>query len=305
MQIAHGYTKEFVDQIDVLQQQMVSVEVRFAAMSVNTLRKLGFDFSFFGRGFQVATSGPNSTSSFNFTPGVGLDLITGLPIREAFNLFFAAPNADFASVLSLLSGTRLAQILAEPTLVVRSGESAEFLAGGEIPVPVPQQQGAIGIEYRRFGIQLRLAATVLRPDRIVLRISPEVSDLDFARGVTIGGAQLPAIAKRGATTTLELGNGQSFILAGLMSSSSSEDEQKIPYLGDIPVLGAFFKRVNNSRERQELVIVATPRLVQSVDAARLPPPPGADMRSYDPSVGALLFNVNPLDRRLPDHGLMP
>jgi pilus assembly protein CpaC len=274
-------------------------------MSASTLRRLGFDFSVFGRGLQVAISGPSSVSSFSFTPGVGLGLAAGLPIREAFNLFLAAPNVDFMSVLSVLSGTRLAQILAEPTLIVRSGENAEFISGGEIPVPVPQQQGAIGIEYRRFGIQLRLAATVLRPDRIALRISPEVSDLDFTRAVTIGGTQIPAITTRAATTTLEIGNGQSFILAGLMSSSQSDSEQKIPYIGDIPILGSFFKRVDNSRERQELVIIATPRLVHPVDSARLPPLPGSDMHNYDPPIGELLINRDPLDERLVRHGLMP
>lgn len=305
MRLARGYSEHIVDEIKVLQQQMVSVEVRFAAMSVSSLQKLGFDFSVFGRGLQVATTGPNSVSDFSFTPSTGLDLSAGLPIRDAFNLFLASPHVDFLSVLSVLSGTRLAQVLAEPTLIVRSGESAEFIAGGEIPIPVPQQQGAIGIEYRNFGIQLKLAATVLSPDRIALRISPEVSDLDFAHGVTIGGTQVPAITTRGTTTTVELGDGQSFVLAGLMSSSQSDSEQKVPFVGDIPILGSFFKRVDNSRERQELVIVATPRLVQPVNKSQLPPPPGFDMQKYDPSFGDLLLNTDPLDRRVLRYGLMP
>lgn len=304
-QLATSFSDHIVDDIQVLQQQMVSVEVRVAAMSVSTLKQLGFDFRVFGSGFQLASTGPSSVSNFSFARGSGLSLDSALPIREAFNLLLAAPRFNFLSLLSALSGTSLAQILAEPTLMVRSGESASFISGGEIPIPVPQQQGAIGIEYRKFGIQLRLAATVLAPNRIALRVSPQVSDLDFTRAVTIGGTTVPAILTRGATTTIELGSGQSFVLAGLISSTQSDSEKRIPYLSDIPVLGAFFKRVDNSRERQELVIVATPRLVKPIADAHIAPQPGADTSGYDPSFGDLLLNRAPLKDQIVSHGLMP
>jgi pilus assembly protein CpaC len=305
LRLAKDHVENVIDDLKVLQQQMISVEVRFAAMSVNTLKKLGFDFRFLGGGFQLATTGPNSVSGFGFTSGVGLDLATGLPISEAFNLLVAGPKADLMGILSALSGTRLAQILAEPTLVVRSGENAEFVSGGEIPVPVPQAQGAIGIEYRRFGIQLRVSATALTPERIALRVAPEVSELDFSRAVTIGGTQVPAIASRTADTTIELGSGKSFILAGLMSSTQSDSEQLIPLLGQIPIIGPFFKRVDNARERQELIIVVTPRLVNPMELTQLPSPPGSEMKNYDPSLGESLLGTDSLQEQIVSHGLMP
>ena len=305
LNLARSFTDRVIDRLQVLQRQMVSVEVRVAAMSVSTLKRLGFDFSVFGKGFQVATTGPSSVNSFSFAPGTGLGIDSALPIRDAFNLLLAAPQVNFLSLLSALSGTSLAHILAEPTLMVRSGESADFISGGEIPIPVPQQQGAIGIEYRKFGIQLRIAATVLAPNRIALRVSPEVSDLDFSRAVSIGGTQVPAILTRGATTTIELGSGQSFVLAGLLSSTQSDSERRIPYLGDIPIVGAFFKRVDNARERQELVIVATPRLVRPIADANIPPPPGADTKGYNPSLSDILLDRESLEGQVVRHGLLP
>ena len=112
-------------------------------------------------------------------------------------------------------------------------------------------------------------------------------------------------ATRGASTTIEIGAGQSFVLAGLISSSQSNSREQIPYLGDAPVLGAFFKHVNNSRERQELIIVATPHLVSPVEPEDLPALPGSDMRQYDPSFGQILFNSDPLDDRVVQFGLKP
>jgi pilus assembly protein CpaC len=283
---------------------MVSVEVRFAALSVSTLKKLGFDFRYFGSGFQAAVLGANSGAGFSFVPNTGLSVANGLPVGDAFNLLLAWPKADFIALLGAISGTRLAKVLAEPTLLVRSGENAEFLAGGEIPIPVQGGNQTIGIEYRKFGIQLRLAATVLSPSRIVLRVAPEVSDLDFSRGVTIAGTVVPAFSSRSAATTLELGNGESFILAGLVSSALADNDEKIPYLGDLPILGNFFRRVSDTRERQELIIVVSPRLVSPL---RAPPAqlPGAEIDGFRPTFGEMLLNRNTVEDHLARHGLLP
>jgi pilus assembly protein CpaC len=301
----HHAGQNVLDRITVVQQQVVSVEVKFAALSVTTLKKLGFDFRYLGTGLQLAILGPNSGASFSFVPNSGLTVSSGLPVGDAFNLLYAAPKADFVALLGAISGTRLAKVLAEPTLLVRSGESADFLAGGEIPIPIQGGNNTIGIEYRKFGIQLRLAATVLSPSRIVLRISPEVSDLDFSRAVTIAGTVVPAFSSRSATTTLELGHGESFVLAGLISSTLADNNEKVPYLGDLPILGNFFRRVNDTRERQELIMVVSPRLVSPLRAATPMELPGAQVDSFRPTIGDMLLNRNTVEDHLARHGLLP
>lgn len=307
LELARAYGgDDVVDLVQVLQQQMISVEVRFASIATSTLERIGFDFRYLTSGFQFAISGPGASSGYSFQSGSGLSLPGTTPVSDAFNLFLSFPNADLISVLGALSATQLAQILAEPTLTVRSGEHASFIAGGEIPIPVPQGElGGVAIEYKEFGISLDLEATALSNNRILLRVAPEVSELDFTRALSIDGVQVPAILRRGASTTVELGHGQSFVLAGLVSTNVVNDEEQVPWLGDIPILGAFFKRVRATRERQELIIVATPRLVEPVAAGSLPPLPGEETLGYDPTIADMLLNRNRLDDFLPAHGLMP
>lgn len=300
LQMASRYFPDGIsDQIKVMQQQMVSVEIKFAALSTSTLKRLGFDFR----------SGPNTSFEYAVaSPGADLTgALSGVsPVSDALNVLMRLPGSDLSVVLGILSGAKLAQVLAEPTLLVRSGESAEFIAGGEIPIPVPQGDGnTITIDYRQFGIRLKVAATVLSPSRILLNLSPEVSDLDYGRAISIAGTQVPAIVKRGASSTLELGNGQSFVLAGLMSSSTADSDDALPVLGDLPIIGAFFKRQQTTRERQELIIVATPRLVSPMDPRSIPPLPGTDLKDYDPSYGDMLLGRNRLRDVLPQYGLLP
>jgi pilus assembly protein CpaC len=305
--LARAYLgSDYIDQVVVLQRMMVSVEVRFAVISTSTLKTLGFDFTHLSNNFQSAIAGPSSVGKFSFDPTNGLSLEKALPISQAFNLFFSLPHANFMTVLSALDTMRVATTLAEPTLVVRSGQSAQFVSGGEIPVPVPQGLGSVGVEYHEFGIRLKLEPTVLSSKRISLRIEPEISNLDFSNGVSISGTIVPALTRRSASTTLELGSGQSFILAGLMSATTDNSKEAFPYVGSIPIFGMFFKRVRASHERQELIIVATPRLVSPIDAdARTLPLPGAQMQDYDPSIADMLMNRDHLDQALPPHGLTP
>ncbi|MFA5120086.1 type II and III secretion system protein family protein [Zavarzinia sp.] len=287
------------DQVRVLQQQMVSVEIKFAALSATTLKRLGFDFrSGSGTSFEYAVAGPGAELTGDIA-GVSA-------VSDALNVLLRLPGSDLTAVLGILDGVKLAQILAEPTLLVRSGETAEFIAGGEIPIPVPQDNsGTVTIEYKEFGIRLKVSATVLSPSRILLNLAPEVSDLDYGKAVTIQGTEVPGITRRGASTTLELGNGQSFVLAGLMSSNKSDSDSAVPVLGDIPILGAFFKRQLATHEQQELIIVATPRLVSPMDSRSLPPLPGDDLENYSPSTGDMLVGRNRLRDVLPQYGLMP
>ncbi len=257
-------------------EQVVAVDVQFAAVSSSTLKALGFNFSKLSGDIQGAVISPGSLGDASFSNS-GLSVDMTAPLQNAFKLFLAGPNRGIGAVLSALSSNGLSELLAQPTLLVRSGEQASFLAGGEIPVPVPQTasggSSTISIQYKEFGVRLAVTPFVLSKDNIVLKIAPEVSELDYASGVQLQGYTVPGLRRRSAETTVELGSGQSFVIAGLSYSNSSITKDKVPLLGDIPVLGAFFRRQQEQKERQELIIVATPRLVGPMKAGTLPPLP--------------------------------
>jgi len=301
---AHGQTAAG-DQLAVADRRMVAIEVRFAAVSTSTMKALGLNFQKLGSGMQFASGVPGSIGSFQLTPD--LTVQSSLPLSQAFNLLMNWPGSDFATAISALSSVNLAQLLAEPTLMVRSGDQADFLAGGEIPIPIMQSgqaSGAISIEYRKFGVQLHVRATVLSENRIVLKVNPEVSELDYQNALTLQGFNVPAIRVRSTDTNIELGNGQSFVIAGLMYSSRSNIEEKVPGIGGLPVIGDFFKRSQNAAEQQELIIVATPRLVSPMAAASVPKLPG-EGTAYAPGTGDLLLNATQLDDFVAQYGLAP
>ena len=282
-------------------QKVVAVEIQFAAVSSSTLKALGFNFSKLSGDIQGAVISPSSLGSFSFG-GNGLSLNASAPIQSAFNLFLSAPNRGIGAVLSALQTNGLSQLLAQPTLLVRSGEEATFLAGGEIPIPVPQTSAGgagglntIAIEYKKFGVQLAVTPHVVSADSIVLKVSPEVSEPDYAIGVQFQGYTVPGLRRRSAETTVELGSGQSFVIAGLNYSTSSVSRDKVPFLGDIPVIGAFFKRQQNQKEQQELIIVATPRLVEPLKPEQVPPLP-ASANPVTPSFGDMIVGTDGLDQ---------
>jgi pilus assembly protein CpaC len=303
--LARGEAGAVNNQMAVSNQRMIAVEVRFAAISTSTMKALGLNFQKLGGGFQFASSAPNTLSNFQFSPSDGLSLTSSLPLSQAFNLLLASPGADLMGAISALNSANLAQILAEPTLLVRSGEDADFLAGGEIPIPVPQSgqtNGGITIQYRKFGVQLHVHATALANDRIVIRVNPEVSELDYQNALTLQGFNIPAITARSTDTTIEIGDGQSFVLAGLMYSESSSIEEKIPGIGNLPIIGDFFKRSQRSGQQQELVIIATPHLVSPMAPGTVPKLPGEGL-SYAPSLGDTLLNTSQLDDFTVQYGL--
>ena len=260
-----GQGAPVVDMVRVTGPQMVAVDVRFYAISATTLKALGFNFSYLGGDIQGALLAPGSLQSFSLSPA-GLKVEGGTPLQDAFNLLLANPKNGALGVLSALSDAGLSQVLAQPTLIVRSGQSADFLAGGDVPVPVPQgQNGAVAIEYRPYGVKLAVEPEVLSDRRIRLKVSPEVSELDYTNQVQIQGARVPGFRRRSTTTTVELGDGQSFVIAGLAYMSDISNEARTPGLASLPVIGALFKTSQVSRERQELIVVATPRLVSPLD----------------------------------------
>jgi pilus assembly protein CpaC len=284
-------------------EKVVAVDVQFAAVNSSTLKALGFNFSKLSGDLQGAVISPSSLSSYAFGSG-GLSIGSSQPIAGAFNLFLSARNRGIGAVLSALSTNGLSQLLAQPTLLVRSGEKASFLAGGEVPIPIPQASGlnssTISIEYKEFGVRLTVTPWVLSADHIILKIAPEVSELDYNNGVQLQGYVVPGIRRRSAETTVELGSGQSFVIAGLNYTNSSVTKDKVPLLGDVPVLGAFFKRQQNQKERQELIIVATPRLVE----ANSERPQLTNPAALDPSIGQMILGGDGVEKAVSDFGVV-
>jgi pilus assembly protein CpaC len=302
------YGEQVIDMMQVGGAQMIAVEVRFAAVQADTLKEIGFNFSSGGHGFAFATAGPNTGSGFSLSRSA-LTVPGALPLGDAFNLFLASPASNLLAVLSALSDASIAAILAEPTLMVRAGDQANFVAGGEIPIPVPQggaSGGAITVEYHEYGVKLAIAPTVLADGRIAMTIAPEVSEVDTANTLTVSGYTVPAFRKRSTTTTIELRDGETFVLAGLIYSSANVNESKVPGLGDLPIIGSFFRYARNAREKQELIIVATPHIVQPLPAGQVPPLPGQELIGrYDPGIGSFLLNRAPVSGAMAQYGLMP
>ncbi|QXH73706.1 type II and III secretion system protein family protein [Pseudomonas atacamensis] len=216
-----------------------------------------------------------------------------LPVDNSlFN--FSWVGGKTMAIINALETSGFAYTLARPSLVALNGQSASFLAGGEIPIPVPSSgSDSVSIEYKEFGIRLTLTPTIIGRDRIALKVAPEVSELDFANAVNIAGTNVPALTIRRTDTSVSLGDGESFVISGLISTTNSSQVNKFPGLGDIPILGAFFKGSQIKREERELLMIVTPHLVQPLAAdARLPSLPGEKLRNYDPNFYRMFFLEN-------------
>lgn len=245
-----------------------------------------------------ALSGVGNNSGSSIGSGVGLSSASGfLPVQNAFQIVIGDSQKGILGLLSVLESQGLARTLAEPSLTAQSGHTASFLAGGEFPVPVEQGSsgGASGItvQYKQYGIRVSLTPTVISPNQINLKVAPEVSDLDYTNAVSTGGVQVPSLTVRRTDTTVELGNGQSFVISGLISHNFTANADKIPFLGSVPILGAFFKSTNFNRTDKELIMVVTPHLVRPLAAgSKKPKLPGSRYDHYNPSSANLIFEEN-------------
>lgn len=262
----------------------VQIDVRVVEFSRKILDKAGLSILSNKSGFTFGSYAPGSLTSAQLSGGA-ISTEAELPISQALNLLIGKASNNLLGVISVLEGNGFARTLARPTLVAQSGRDAEFLAGGEFPVPVPQALGQTTIQYKPYGIRLQVSPTVLGENRIALTVAPEVSDLNFENGITINGISVPSLSTRRATTSVELGNGESFVIGGLVSQSLMRNVNKIPGLGDVPVLGAFFKSISLSREDKELLFVVTPRLVRPLAAGTdLGRMPGEELAAREPGV---------------------
>jgi len=278
----------------------VQTDIRIAEVSRSAARSIGFSFLNSETDDVLGRLGPPGTSSGITSTGGGAGSFispTGFQaLDDAFNLVFFADGGSIASLVSILERRGLMRTLAKPSLLAMSGQTATFLAGGEFPIPVTQGGGGGGnsgnnitVEFKEFGIRLSLTPTVLQEDRIVLKVAPEVSELDFDAGVNVQGLQIPGIRVRRTDTTVELGDGETFIISGLVDQDLAANVDKVPWLGDIPILGAFFRSTSYSRQDRELIMIVTPHLVTPLSKGTKVALPGEEYDKYDPDSADLFF----------------
>jgi pilus assembly protein CpaC len=246
------------------ESQQVMLQVRFAEVGRSALKELGASYSVNRTDWAArATSGTAA-------PDLSGDSTT---FSDLLNLFFFSKSEGIGVVIRALQQKGLFQSLAEPNLIAYNGREASFLAGGEFPVPfVAGSSGQVTVQFKEFGIKLNFTPTIAG-DVIRLKVRPEVSSLDFNNGVTISGFRIPALTTRRAETEVELRDGQSFAIAGLLDNTSQTDDSAIPYLSAIPIIGTLFKSKNERASRTELMVLITPRLVRALDPDEVPPLP--------------------------------
>lgn len=274
--IAETYAPgKVVNMLSVGSSQQVMLEVRFSEMKRTTAKNLGV------RGTFVSDSGQFGGA---FGEGAGIAPGPVAPVSPVINAIsgsfgvlanvFKLGNLNVSLALDALERKGMASTLAEPTLVTLSGETASFLAGGEFPVPVVQGTAGVGsttavsVEFKPFGVSLGFTPTVLDDGIISLVVAPEVSSIDSSASVTINGFVIPGLQTRRAKTTLELRDGESFAMAGLIRRDFSDTVRQVPLLGSLPIIGALFRSTGFQKEETELVIIVTPRLVKPIKAAQ-------------------------------------
>jgi pilus assembly protein CpaC len=274
-----GDKDEIVNQMTITSSTQVNLKVRIAEISRTLDNEFGvnwkglfspgaFTFNVYtGRNF-TTTGSSGSTAFAMASSGAGSYLA---------NFTSGNGRVNLTTVIDALDSEGLARVLAEPNLTAVSGQSATFLAGGEVPIPVAQTNanggtGTISVTFKKVGVQLTFTPTVLAPDRISLRVKPEVSEVSENLGITTGDITIPGFTTRQIETTVELGSGQSFAIAGLMNHTTSDTLSKLPGLGDLPVLGALFRSTSFSSSESELIVVVTPFLVKPTVPENIPTP---------------------------------
>jgi pilus assembly protein CpaC len=262
--------------------QQVLLQVRVAEVNRRALTELGASYFTGGTGVNnvVGRITTQQFSSPEFT-GLRAEKVDGklttvegqLTFSDFVNVFLFSNELNLGMLIKALRTTGNFQSLAEPNLIAYNGQEASFLAGGELPIPVAQGlSGQVAIQYKEFGVRLTFRPTIAG-DVIRLKVKPEVSSLDFPNGVSIGGIRVPALTTRRAETDVELRDGQSFAIAGLMSNTSGDTRVGIPILSAIPIVGNLFKSRATNRERTELLILVTPHLVKALNPDEVPPLP--------------------------------
>ncbi len=258
---------DVVDHISVPERAQILLRVRLAEVNRSAVQNVGSRFLWMDprnpRGNVEGSIGPGGFSE-NFVEGDGPEVT----FSDAVNFFFFHQPSNVAAFVQALREEGAFQSLAEPNLLAFPGEEASFLAGGEFPFPVVQgQTGAVTVDFREFGVRLNFTPEITNSGAIRLRVAPEVSQLDFGAGLTLQGFTIPVLLSRRVETVVELQEGQTFAIAGLMDSQSGRTNSKIPFLGEIPIIGALFKSREIRDAQTELLVLVTPQLVYPQDQA--------------------------------------
>jgi pilus assembly protein CpaC len=272
-ELAKLHAEKVANLVRVRGVQQVQLEVKFAEVSRSGLREMSFNIFHQDRLGRYVTG---------MVGAGGVPSVYGGSLPGAYSVFFSGlPKFPFSAMVSLLESNGLAKMLAEPTLVAMSGQEAKFLAGGEIPVPYSTGLGAVSLLWKKFGVILSFTPTVVDDQTIHLKMAAEVSDLDASRAVVINGYSVPALTSRQSETTVRMGDGQSFAIAGLLSNRVRSQIDRVPLFGDLPVLGALFRSVDYRRDESELLVVVTARLARPLAPHEVPPLP-TDEELNDP-----------------------
>jgi pilus assembly protein CpaC len=281
----------------------ILLQVRFAEVDRTALSQLGINILSTGAGKTIGNvttgqfgglSSPKITDIFPVKgpqPVAGEQFTTEQTISDVLNIFLFNPNIHLGAVIKALQSKNLLQILAEPNVLTESGKEASFLAGGEFPFPILQSSAGGGfagitIQFKEFGVRLTFTPTLTADGLIHLKVRPEVSSLDFANSLTLQGFIIPALSTRRVESEMDLSDGQSFAIAGLVDNRVTEELSKIPGIGDIPILGKLFRSRSLNKSRNELLIVVTPRVVQPVAADKAPHGPEFPAPFLEPAAPA-------------------
>jgi pilus assembly protein CpaC len=272
-----------VNHISIPDPGQVLLQVRFAEVSRTAIEKAGINLLRIGDDYSGGTTTGRPTPPSGDVPvgGGGVGDVTQT-FSDALNIFLVDHQNGVGAFIQALKSNGLFRSLAEPNLLAVHGQEASFLAGGEFPYPVVQggaNVGAVTIQFREYGIRLNFTPTIQSSGNIRLHVAPEVSTLDFANGLTLQGFNIPSILSRKMETEIELADGQTFGIAGLIDNTIIEDIDKIPVLGDIPILGSLFRSKELRQNKSELLVLVTPRLVQPMDQS--PPVPTGEPEVWD------------------------
>jgi pilus assembly protein CpaC len=279
-ELASAYSKNVINVLTFgpVGAQEVLLEVKFAEVDRSALTQLGLNVFSTGAANLIGTTttgqyGGFGSQSISQTQGQNTPISASQTVSSVLNMFLFQPNIHLGAVIEALETKNLLQILSEPTLIAVNGKKASFLAGGQFPFPIVQPGAgftAVTISFKEFGVKLEFTPVIMPNGNIHLTVAPEVSTLDFADALTISGFTVPALSTRKAETEFELQDGQSFVIAGLIDNRVTDTWNKIPGLGDIPILGAFFRSKSLSKSNSELMVLCTVHRT----SPNTEPPPG-------------------------------
>jgi len=277
LEVVKGATPKVTSMMEVpiLANAQILLQVRFAEVDRSAVDQFGINFLSLPGAKNV---GSVSTQQFgppqltNQTNGTGSSAFS---LSDLLNVFLFRPDINLAVTIKALQDNNLLQILAEPNLLTQSGKDASFLAGGEFPYPVPQSGGGSGyttitIQFKEYGVRLNFTPTFMADGMIHLKVKPEVSSLDYTNALTIQGYVIPALSTRRVESEMDLQDGQSFAIAGLVDNRLTKQLDKIPWIGDVPVLGKLFQSHNYNSSKSELLVLVTPRIVKPLNPDQLP-----------------------------------